>query len=144
MKHLPHEGVYTRLGASKIHGVGVFAIRAIPKGAYVFVDDEADIVWVDKKDIEGLPAQIRRFYDDFAIIRGNLYGCPISFDKLTISWFLNDSKEPNVAADEEYRFYALRDIKEGEELTADYNTYSDQPAPCGRNRPSIDSDTVQR
>jgi len=133
MSHLPHEGVYTRLGSSKIHGVGVFAIRDIPKGASVFVDDDADIVWVDKKDIEGLSSAIRRFYDDFAIIKGNSYGCPISFDKLTNSWFLNDSKEPNVAPDEEYRFYAIRDIKEGEELTADYDAYSDRPTSRDRN-----------
>jgi SET domain-containing protein len=134
MSHLPHEGVYTRLAPSKIHGVGVFAIRDIPKGAYVFVDDEADIVWVNKKDIEGLPTAIRRFYDDFAIVKGSSYGCPVSFDKLTNSWFLNDSAEPNVAADREYRFYALRDIEKGEELTADYETYSDPLTSRGRNR----------
>ena len=134
MSHLPHEGVSTRLGASKLHGVGVFAIRDIPKGAYVFVDDDADIVWVDNNYLEGLPPEIRRFYDDFAIIKGNKYGCPASFDQLTISWFLNDSKEPNVAANKEYRFYALRDIKKGEELTVDYDTYSDPLTSRGRNR----------
>ena len=48
-------------------------------------------------------------------------------DLLTTSWYLNHSDEPNVAADEHYLFYALRDIKAEEELTVDYHTYSDEP-----------------
>ena len=36
MRKLPHEGVYTRIKPSNIHGVGVFAISDIPKGTYVF------------------------------------------------------------------------------------------------------------
>lgn len=126
-KHLPHEGVYTRLKPSKIHGVGVFAIRDIPKGTPVFAEDDDDIVWVDKKDTENLLPPLREFYDDFCIVKGDKYGCPKNFDTLTIAWYLNSSDKPNVAADENYRFYALRDIKAGEELTADYSTYSDEP-----------------
>jgi SET domain-containing protein len=126
-KHLPHEGVYTRLKPSKIHGVGVIAIRDIPKGTSVFTEDDDDIVWIDKKEIVDLPPPLRKFYDDFCIVKRDKYGCPKNFNKLTIAWYLNSSDKPNVAADENYRFYALRDIKAGEELTADYSTYSDEP-----------------
>jgi SET domain-containing protein len=126
-EHLPHEGVYTRLKPSKIHGVGVFAVRDIPQGTPVFAEDDADIVWIDKNDIGTLPAALKEFYDDFCIIKGNKYGCPENFDKLTIAWFLNNSEQPNVAADAEFRFHALRDIKAGEELTANYSEYSDDP-----------------
>jgi hypothetical protein len=126
-KTLPHDGVYTRLRPSNIHGVGVFAIRDIPQGTYVFSEDDEPIVWVDKRSTERTPQALKELYDDFCIIKGDKYGCPKSFDALTISWYLNDSREPSVAADKEYRFYALRDIKAGEELTADYCTYSDTP-----------------
>ena len=44
---------------------------------------------------------------------------------MTLSWYLNTSKSPNVAADEDFRFRAIRDIGVGEELTTDYDTYSD-------------------
>jgi SET domain-containing protein len=125
--HLPHEGVYTRLKPSKIHGVGVFAIRDIPKGRYVFTDDDEPIVWIEKQSIESLPEELKQFYKDFAIIKGGKYGCPKSFDALTTAWYLNHSDIPNVAVDKEYRFYALRDIKAGEELTTNYHTYSDEP-----------------
>jgi uncharacterized protein len=128
MKELPHHGVYTRLGPSKIHGVGVFAIKQIPKGAYVFPSDDEPIVWVQKKRIKNLPKAVRDLYDDFCIIKGSKYGCPRNFDSLTPAWYLNHSTNPNVAADQKVRFYTLRDIKKGEELTVDYRTYSEMPS----------------
>ena len=124
---LPHEGVCTRLRPSKIHGVGVFAIKDISEGSYLFTHDDQPIVWIERKDIEKLPIVFKQFYDDFGIIKGDKYGCPQHFDSLTTSWYLNESADPNVAADEDYRFYALRDIKADEELTVDYSTYSDEP-----------------
>ena len=38
---------------------------------------------------------------------------------------LNHSNNPNLAADDDYKFYAIRNIKLGEELTVDYTTYSE-------------------
>jgi hypothetical protein len=81
--------------------------------------------------------QLRQLYDDFAIVkngkdgRPKRLGCPPHFDRLTMSWYLNDPKpgeSPNVKCDENYEFWALRDIKEGEELTVDSRTYSDHAA----------------
>ena len=40
----PHEGVFTRLRSSEIHGVGVFAIADIPKGQYIFEPDDSETV----------------------------------------------------------------------------------------------------
>jgi SET domain-containing protein len=124
---LPHEGVYTRLRPSKIHGVGVFAVIDIPKGTYVFTDEDESIVWIDKSAVEPLPKPLKDFYDDFAVIKHGKYGCPKNFNLLTTTWYLNHSEQPNLAADRDYRFYALRLIEAGEELTADYRTYSELP-----------------
>ena len=76
---------------------------------------------------KGIASALRDLYDDFAIIKNDKYGSPRNFDLLTTSWYLNHSDNPNVAADKHYRFYALRDIKEGEELTVNYRTYSETP-----------------
>jgi hypothetical protein len=127
LKKLPHEGVYTRLKPSRIHGVGVFAIRSIPQGTYVFPEDDEPIIWVHKRQTEEIPRVLKDLYDDFAIIKGDKFGCPRSFGLLTMSWYLNHSDEPNMVTDEDYRFHARREIKAGEELTVDYSTYSDQP-----------------
>lgn len=125
----PHEGVYARLRPSPIHGVGVFAIRAIPKGTNIFPDDDEPMRWVPVDALAGLPDEIRGLYDDFSVIKdnGRLYGCPRSFNHLTVSWYLNESNDPNVVCDDDYDFRALRDIQAGEELTVDYSTFSEYP-----------------
>jgi FRG domain/SET domain len=121
----PHEGVFARLARSRIHGIGVFAIRRIRKGLKVFSGDIDDMVWIDKVELGRLPKEVERLYDDFAVLKSKRYGCPVNFNRLTPSWYLNHSKSPNVRCDENYDFVALRDIKPGEELTADYSTYSE-------------------
>jgi hypothetical protein len=132
-KKLPHIGVYTRLAPSRISGggVGVFAIRKIGKNADIFYDEYDEMIWINVKELESLPAKIRKLYDDFCVIKdnGTRYGCPKSFNQLIPCWYLNSSETPNVRCDEKngYKFYALRNIIEGEELTVDYTTYSELP-----------------
>jgi SET domain-containing protein len=122
---LPHFGVYARIGRSKIHGVGIIAIRRIQKGTHIFFPDNDKLCWVKASKITRLPREIRKLYKDFCIKKGGKYGCPINFNKLSPAWYLNHSKDPNVVADSSYRFYAVKNIKKGDELTANYNTYSE-------------------
>lgn len=121
----PHEGVVARVGRSDIHGVGVFAIRNIKKGTKIFGSDDAGMVWISKKESRKLPKAIQTLYQDFAVLKDGRYGCPRSFNQLTPAWYLNDSKSPNARCDGHYDFFALRDIKAGEEITADYSAYSE-------------------
>ena len=130
---LPHIGVYTRLGRSKTHGVGVFAIRKIKRGTKVFGSDDTGMVWIDKYKTERLPNRVENLYKDFAVLKNGRYGCPASFNQLTPSWYLNESRtNPNVKCDENYDFFATRDIKAGEELLASYPQYSDDGKPPSR------------
>lgn len=122
---MPHDGVFARLMPSPIHGVGVFAIRDIPRGAPVFGGDDGELVIVTVDEATVLQRELSKLYRDFCVLRGDTFECPLSFNELTPSWYLNNSKDPNVAADSSLKFFALRDIKTGEELTADYDTYSD-------------------
>lgn len=125
----PHQNVYVRLAPSKIHkgGVGVFAIKSIPKGTELFRGDSDEMLWIEKKSVPKEPSAVRRLYE-FAAIRKGRYGCPPTFNRLTPSWYLNHSKRPNVKCTEDYDFLALRPIKAKEELTVDYSTYNDPPA----------------
>jgi len=124
--NLPHADVYTRLKPSRIHGVGVFAIRQIPKGTRLFKGED-EIIWIPEKSISTLPFEIKKLYEDFAIIKDGYYGCPANFNSLTMSWYLNDSSNPNVLVDENYDMWSVRDIGEGEELTIDSSRFSKQP-----------------
>jgi hypothetical protein len=127
---LPHEGVWVRLGVSAIEGIGVFAIRPIPKGTDMFANDRVPLTWVSRSDLEAAaPSEAERaLYDDFGIRRGDTIGCPANFNNLTPGWYLNEPRAgeaPNVAAGPDFAFAALRDIAEGEELTIDYSGFSD-------------------
>ena len=127
---LPHAGVLTRLGVSQLHGVGVFAIHPIATGTNVFPNDQRDIVWVDATLVDAMPegSPERRLYIDFGIRRGNIIGCPPSFDMLGTGWYLNQPASgdtPNVGANDMFEMMALRDILVGEELTVDYATFSE-------------------
>ena len=126
---LPDAHSFTRLKPSKIHGVGVFAIRDIPNGTNIFIDDQSEIVWLKRSEIEKKSGEIRRLYDDFCVIKNDKYGCPKGFNNLTVSWYINEpaaGQRSNVVSCGKYDFVAARDIQAGEELTVDYSTYSEK------------------
>lgn len=125
---LPHYKVFTRLGSSEIHGIGVFAITDIEKDTPLFEFDNTEMVWVNANEIENLHPKIKQLYNDFCIIKHNntVYGCPINFNQLTMAWYMNHSDEPNVEPDKGYNFVTKRLIKEGEELTVNYNGFSEK------------------
>jgi len=122
---LPDDHVYTRIKCSPVHGVGVFAIQDMKKGTYVFLEN-CNVVKFNRKDLslENKPAEIKRFYEDFCPKdeKEGLIYCPENFNFMTISWYMNrDEKNPNMMCDKNLDFYALRDIKAGEELLLNYD-----------------------
>jgi len=130
-KQPPHIKVYTRLQKSSISGIGVFAVTDIPIETHVFEGDKSEMCWYSEEELKlsSLPMAIQDLYNDFCVIKteGNqkLYGCPDSFNNMPISWYLNNSDNPNMACNEVYDFYTIRDVKAGEELTSKYDTYSE-------------------
>jgi hypothetical protein len=119
----PHMNVHTRLQPSNVHkgAVGVFAITKIAKGTRLFLGDNEEILWVKEESFSRQPTHVRTLYEDFAVRRGQRFGCPITFNRLTMAWYLNEpnrGQTPNVGrVDETQGFVALRDIRSGEELT---------------------------
>jgi hypothetical protein len=105
----------TRLQPSSLHGVGVFAITNITAGTKLFEDDSNEMAWVSvaERKLRGLPKDLKHLYRDFAVIKNGQYGCPPNFNRLTVAWYLNESKPPNVRCDDQYDFYAARDIRKG-------------------------------
>jgi hypothetical protein len=132
----PHEEVYTRIacsnaapstqfGSGSDPGVGVIAIRDIPKGALIFAPDDDRMIQVSANMIAGLSPELRKLYEDFCPLNGGYYTCPLSLNKLTVAWYLNDSDTPNCEIDDQLRFRALRDIQSGEELFARYSDFGE-------------------
>lgn len=125
----PHAGVYARIGPSRTHGVGVRAIRDIPAGALVFRGESERVAWVSRAAVRRLPAAIRKLYEDFGMVWGDRIGVPPNLNRLSAGWYVNHSDRPNLEAGDDGRFRALRRIRKGEELTADYRTFVDERLP---------------
>ena len=128
-RRAPHDGVYARIGASRLHGVGVLAVRDIPVGTLVFAGESERVAWVSRAAVRRLPKAMRALYEDFGMVSGSQIGVPPSLNMLSVGWYVNHSDRPNVEAGDDGRFRALRRIRKGEELTADYRTFVDEPLP---------------
>lgn len=122
IEHLQTE-VYCRLGISKVHGIGVFALRNIPKGAKPLVSlikiKEFDFT---KKEIKKLPASVRKEVEMFCYYDSKKYMVPsIGLNSMNMAFYMNHSKEPNVRYLKNGDIVALKRIKTDEELFFDYD-----------------------
>ena len=120
--HLDNE-VYCRLGVSPIHGIGVFAVRDIPKGAnplksYVRFKE----IDVSKQDIKHLPKGVREQIDTFCYYDRKKVSIPrLGLNTFDMAIYLNHSKKPNLRFKKAGVLIALRDVKKGEEMFIDYD-----------------------
>ena len=123
------ENVYCRLRPSKIHGVGVFAIKTIPKYANPFIGCHPS-QWIGfyPEELSSLEPAVKQMINDFFAVQGKKVWVPAcGFNGMDISFFMNSSRNPNIESTEGgARFYALKKIKKGEELTIDYQTFDEK------------------
>ncbi len=118
---------YCRLQSSKVSGIGVFAIKDIPKNTNIFsgVKDER---WANFNlaDFKPLGKEIVTMVEDFFVVKpnGQVEIPTCGFNGMNVSFFLNHSNKSNVKTiDGGENFVTVRKVKKGEELTADYYTY---------------------
>ena len=122
LNHLKDQ-IYCRLGASKIHGIGVFALRDIPKGFYPLLSltPNNDVVF-RPEEIEKLPVGVKTLIDIFSYVDDDEILVPRQgFNTLHLQIYLNHSKQPNLEFDWRNNLIALCDINEDAELTIDYD-----------------------
>lgn len=125
-EHL-NKTVFAKLGVSPIHGVGVFAIRDIPKGqivtdySYQFHRPEDGLpVWeISESEFDEVLPEIQalildRYAFDEAQQGSLLKFMSPNYDQ-NLQSFMNHSDEPNVN-----ELVAVRDIKKGEEITENF------------------------
>lgn len=124
---------YVMLRPSPIEGVGVFAIRDIPKGCRdMFSKPDANDEWitVPKNEVDNLPPHAQFIVGNYCLYDDDNYFIPGNgFKKIDLSLFLNHADIANVISinDGDY-FEAVRDIKAGEELLVDYGEIVDDSA----------------
>ena len=127
LKHLQTE-VYCRLGISPVHGIGVFAIRDIPKGTKPL----SSLLKIkefsfSKKEINKLHASVKKEVRMFCYYDKDEYLVPsIGLNSMNMAFYMNHSKTPNVEFQKNNDIVALRKIKANEELFFDYDLAFDE------------------
>jgi hypothetical protein len=119
---------YCRLQPSKIHGIGVFAVRDIPKGRNPFktIPKYADFgyVRITEDELDALPHMLSGTIRALFIPTDGVMHIPNhGTNVIRLNCYLNHSASPNMHTKNGYDFTALRKILVGEELTVDYRTY---------------------
>jgi SET domain-containing protein len=115
--------IYAALKPSSVHGIGVFAIRDIPKGCKdIFSKNVGEWIKLPIAEVEKLPAHSRSLIETYCLYDETDYYVPdYGFKLMDMVNYLNHSSDPNIISvnDGEY-FEALKDIPAGAELFVNY------------------------
>lgn len=105
------------------YGVGVFATEDIKKDTHLrlFGDEET----IDFRSLVRNKEDVPELFQGYCMDRDEKLICPMDFGQMHVGWYLNHSNSPNTYPDSDYKWYASRDIKAGEEITIDYNTLNE-------------------
>lgn len=115
-----NDTVWCTIKPSKIHGVGIFAIRDIKKGQAMFCQGAGGL-WL-KTDLSKVEPEIRKLIVQRWPMEKDGYPFLSPNDDGIMTSFMNYSEDFNYS---EMTDSALRDIKKGEEITKDYGNYKD-------------------
>ncbi len=124
--------VNTTVKPSQLGGLGLFATHTIFKGTVTWrFTPKFDIEFVFD-EVRDLPKPIQEFLATYAYYHKGKQRYILVTDN---DRFINHSDHPNIGIgedtpDEEGFEYALRDIKDGEELTVDYRSFDDRHDPA--------------
>lgn len=116
---------YVMIKPSPLHGIGVFAIRDIPKGTKnIFSKGVGDWIKVSKEEVDALPQHSKDLIENHCLFDEDHYFIPdYGFKLVDLVIYLNHSETPNVISlNEGEEFESIRDITNGEELLVDYGT----------------------
>jgi SET domain-containing protein len=137
IRHLQEE-VYCRIGISNAHGVGVFAVRRIPKNTRVLRSTlSTQDIKISKSSLRHLPRATRRLLQDFCEHDSRFYWLPRhGLNALSLYQYLNHSNDPNISLVSPGVYRAIRTIRGGEELTLNYDLAFGEKHVFGKNKKS--------
>ena len=133
LKNLKND-IYTRLFPDAHGGVGVFAIKPIPKGTNPFKISNAPcmkhaIINVSDEYVQKLDPAVKKMISAFYVLEDGKWGIPKpGINANDISFYLNYSKKPNLKIVNSKKcnmviFKTTKDIPIGEELVINYDIY---------------------
>ncbi len=106
------------LQPSALGGVGIFATHPIPMGTELFLGAFTP----QKMKSKNVPEAFKKYC---VYLNDEECFAPERFDRMEIGWYINHSPEPNIQKISGKPIVALRDIKQGEEIFMDYNSFNE-------------------
>lgn len=116
---------WVTLRPSPVHGIGVFALRDIPKGCKtLFAKDTNNWVKLAIDKVEQLPTHAKDLVETYCLYDTEHYYVPdYGFKIMDMVNYLNHSATPNIiSVNEGSYFEALTNIPAGTELFVNYET----------------------
>ncbi len=116
---------YVALKGSPIHGIGVFAIKPIPKGTRnIFSKGMGEWIKVPISEVETLPEHSRSLIETYCLFDEENYFVPeYGFKMIDPVIYLNHSSSPNIISiNDGEEFEAIVDILPGQELLINYSS----------------------
>lgn len=118
--------VYCRIQPSKINGVGLFAIRDIPKGIDPFNNSYMahDALLINKNEILNQPLEIKNLLEDYwPSNKNSKIVLPLYPNQIILTNYLNYvyDNSANVYLNDNGKWETLKLIKKGEELLENPN-----------------------
>lgn len=104
-----------KLSPSKVHGIGVFAMRDIEKGVKLYADIFPQAFKIPFEDFDKLRPEVREYVLwHFPLV---VNGSGFMYPDVKFQAFMNHSDKPNYDAQNDV---TLKKIKKGEEIFEDY------------------------
>jgi SET domain-containing protein len=117
------DDMYVMLKPSPVHGIGVFAIRDIPKGCRsIFSNHQSEWIKLPIREVEKLPDHSRDLVETYCLFDEENYYVPeYGFKIMDMVNYINHSSSPNIRSINDGEFFeALTDIPTGTELLVNY------------------------
>ena len=128
--HNIKENTWARIKPSKIHGVGVFAVRKISSGTNLFPETRVNFEFITWNQLGHVSPSIRKMIHDFFVDNDFGFWCPDqSLNQLNVSFYLNHSTAPNCYHSESGEIFAIKNIHIGQELTLNYSDFDEDDEP---------------
>ena len=112
--------VKTKIGSSKISGIGLFADQFISKGTLIWKFQEGFDLLLSAQEMEKLSEPAKAQFINYAYLDTKRNQYLLCSDDAR---FFNHSKNPNCDDSKDDETTSLQDITKGEELTVDYNGF---------------------
>ena len=113
--------VRTYVAPSTIEGLGIYADEFIPSGTVIWEFNPKFLATFSQSDIDDLPPHTREFVEKYS------FPHLLEADQLVVELdngrFMNHTDKPNTDFTEFSKGYAIRDIREGEEITCNYHEF---------------------